>query len=282
MTGTTVRTALVIGRGGLNCVAALGVKRALDGAGIELGRVVTSGAGGLFGALLALGSTDENTVRIARSIWTRKVLEEPNRLAFFQAMRSPTMAGGGFRLRGNRRLVRRIRDAVGAAGFEDTVIPLHVSATDFRSGEPMVFSDGSLFDALRSSFSVPTVYPVVEKDYAVPVSGSLADPLPVGVALQEGSDIILAMGFDSAPTGGTGDLTAYVLRLSEILTGNLVNASYAFCNLAHHSELLAVSPDIPEDIGPYDTDRIPEMIDAGEDAGRRLVPQLSQLLGESA
>ena len=46
--------------------------------------------------------------------------------------------------------------------FDDLAIPFRCVGTDFRSGEGIVFSSGSLYDALRASMSMPFVFPVVQ------------------------------------------------------------------------------------------------------------------------
>lgn len=48
--------------------------------------------------------------------------------------------------------------------FEDLKIPLRVVATDFYSGESIVFDSGPLLPALKASMSIPGVFVPVEHD----------------------------------------------------------------------------------------------------------------------
>ena len=60
--------------------------------------------------------------------------------------------------------------------FDDLAIPFRCVGTDFRSGEGIVFSSGSLYDALRASMSMPFVFPVVQlEDGRYVVDGGVYD-----------------------------------------------------------------------------------------------------------
>ena len=51
-----------------------------------------------------------------------------------------------------------------------------------------------------------------------------------------------AMGFESDSTEKRISFSDYVLHLSGVISNNLLQASYAFYNLAHHAEVLLIVP----------------------------------------
>ena len=90
---------------------------------------------------------------------------------------------------------KKLRDFFGEWNFSDLKIPIKVVATDLLAGEKVILSDGSVFDAIRASIAIPIIFPPWEVDGRLLVDGTASDPLPIDVAIQDGADIIIAMGF---------------------------------------------------------------------------------------
>jgi NTE family protein len=63
--------------------------------------------------------------------------------------------------------------------FEDAQVPLHVVATDLRSGEPVVLSDGELLPTLLASTALPGIFPPVEIAGRTLVDGGISADVPV-------------------------------------------------------------------------------------------------------
>lgn len=273
------KIALVIGWGGVKCAAALGLLRVLTREGIAVDMVVASGAGSIFGAFIALGHDVEELIALNQRLWTRDITEQTNPFATLQVI-LPKFFGHGkyFNLRDDRQLNERLQKALGDLTFADTKLPLFITATDYRTGKQVVLSDGRLFDAVRASIALPLIFSPVERDGQLLSAGYLSDPLPVGVGIQEQADIILAMGFESISTDVRESFSDYILHLSGVIANNLLQASYAFYNLAHHSEVLLIVPAFKSAIQLFDTDKVPEIIQAGEAEGEKILPQLKHML----
>jgi len=273
------KIALVIGWGSVKCAAALGLLRVLSREGIEVDMVVAGGGGGIYGSLLALGYNVEEIVEKNQKLWTHEVTEQPNRLAMLQILLPKIFrVGEYFNLRDDRLMNERLREAFGDATFEDTKIPLYITATDYRTGRQEVISKGSIYEAIRASVALPLIFTPSKRDDQLLADSYLSDPLPVGVAIQEGADIILAMGFESLSQTKRNSFSDYVLHLSGVISNNLLQASYAFYNLAHHSEVLLIVPKFNSVIHMFDTHKVPEIIRAGEDEGEKILPQLKHML----
>ena len=114
---------------------------------------------------------------------------------------------------------------------------------------------------------------------ALLIDGGASDPLPVDVAIQDSADIIIAMGFTLGYRSRFRSMTAVQEQLTSIYMNNILNATYAFHNLAHHSEIFPVMPDMPEQISMLDVAKIPEVIERGAEAARAQIPHIRRLLG---
>jgi NTE family protein len=83
--------------------------------------------------------------------------------------------------------------------FSTLPTPFRCVATDIVSGKEVVFEQGSLAEALRSTMSIPGAFaPVVDKDRVL-VDGGLVNNLPTDVVKQMGADIVIAVHLDTKP-----------------------------------------------------------------------------------
>lgn len=106
--------------------------------------------------------------------------------------------------------------------FDDLAIPFRCVGTDFRSGEGIVFSSGSLYDALRASMSMPFVFPVVQlEDGRYVVDGGVYDNLPIELARSMGADIVIAVDVNESIRQAAEDEETFE-TLSGALTQYLV------------------------------------------------------------
>jgi NTE family protein len=273
------KLALVIGWGSVKCAAALGLLRVLRREGIEVDMVVASGGGSIYGSLFALGYEVEEIVEMNRRLWTHEVTEKTNQQAILQILLPGVFrVKDYFNLRDDKLVNARLQEALGSHTFNDTKIPLHISATEYKTGQQVVISEGSIYEAVRATIALPLIFPPFEKDEQLLADGYLSDPLPIGVAIQEGAHIILAMGFESISTRRRDSISDYLMHLSGILSNNLLQASYAFYNLTHHAEVLPVIPQFEDEIHMFDTHKVPEIIKVGESEGEKLLPKLNQIL----
>jgi len=273
------KIALVIGWGSVKCAAALGLLRVLHREGIEIDMVVAGGGGAIFGSLIALGYSVDEIVEMNSRLWTQEVTEKPNRLSILQILFPKIFrVDEYFYLRDDTLVNSRLKNALGDHHFSDTKIPLYIAATDYRNGKQVVMSEGSLFEAVRASIALPLIFPPVEKEGQLLADGYLSDPLPIGVAIQEGAEIILAMGFESISNTKRDSFSDYVLHLSGLMTNNLLQASFAFYNLAHHAEVISIIPRFDMEIHMFDTDKVPAIIKAGEAEAEKILPDIKKIL----
>lgn len=275
------RVALVIGAGSVKCAAAIGIQNALVRAGVKVDMLVGCSAGAIYAATMALGRSAEETAECTRRLWTSDVARPRNRRSML-ALMAPGLFGfraERFGLRDDKVMMARLREAFGETRIEDLATPLHITATDFANGEQVVVSSGPVVDAVRASVALPFAYTPWRLGNRLLVDGYLSDPMPVGVAVRNGADIILAAGFESPYQETTPSASRFAFQLSAIMSNNLFKSNFAFHSLAHHGEVILVTPRFEQRIRLFDTQKIPSIIQAGEAAAEEQLPYLLQLLG---
>lgn len=279
------RVALVIGSGALKCIAAFGVARVLQRERIPLDMLVACSGGAFCSAWLAQGGGE---VGAAVDRMTRAWRDATAPVSWPAALRTMLMRRLGLRRHlafvDDRQLNRTISGFVGDLRFDDLALPLRLVATDYRSGEQVVVSTGRLFDAIRATVSIPLVWPPWELEGRLLVDGAVCDPLPIDVAIREGADVIVAVGFEETLDPDPRGSVAQALQLKSMVVNHLYRAQFAFYNLSHHADVVPIIPRFDRHVGLRDLHLVPWLVEQGELAAEEEVPNLRRLLvaGEAA
>ena len=259
------RIALVIGSGSVKCAAALGLMKVFAREHIPVNLVVGCSGGSIYAALVALGLPVETAIERTLKLWTREVTSRRNVRALLQlALPGIFKFDESFGLIDDRIINHRLREGFADATFAQTQIPLFMTATDFYNGGQVVISEGSIAEAVRASISIPYIFPPHKLNGRFLIDGYQSDPLPIGVAIREGADIIIAMGFESPYQEQVTSLMRYNYQISSVTSNNLLRTNFAFHNLAHHSEIIPIIPEFKRRIKLFDTDQLPYVIEEGE------------------
>jgi len=243
--------------------------------------VVGCSGGSIYASLIALGWSVEQATDATLKMWTREVTGKRSVKAMLQlALPWFFKFDETFGLIDDSLINRRFHDGYKSATFAQTLIPLFVTATDFSNGEQIVMSDGLIEDAVRASISIPYIFPPKKLNGKYLIDGYLSDPLPIGVAIKEGADIIIAMGFESPYQEQVSSLMRYNFQVASITSNNLLKTNYSFHNLAHHSEIIPIIPEFKHRIKLFDTDKLPYVIEEGERAAEQQLPFIKSLLNQ--
>ncbi len=271
--------ALVIGSGGLRCVSAFGALAVLQKNGIGIDMMVACSGGAAIAYWIAAGGTDVEE-GIAR--YKDGMQYGFDKLNYRQVLSAvfPRLFGysARFGLMKDQAFNTYMAQQLNGVRFEDLKIPLHLVATDLLAGEPVVLSHGPVFDALRASLALPMLLPPWEVNGRLLTDGGVVNPLPVDVAMRQGADIILAMGFEDPlqPAINTG--AALVRQVLAVSSNHLLRAQFAFQSVTHHAEIVAILPDFEKTVGLRDTHLIPYLVRQGEQATEAQMPYLRRLL----
>ena len=270
---------MVIGSGSVKCAAALGLMKVFERENIPVDMVVGCSGGAIYAALIALGWPVEKAIETTLRMWTREVTSRRSTKAMLQLVLPWIFKfDETFGLIDDSLINRRLRSGYDGATFAQARIPLFVTATDLYSGEQVVMSDGSVAEAVRASMSIPYIFPPYKINGRFVIDGYQSDPLPIGVAIKEGADIIIALGFESPYQEHITSLMRYNFQISSVTSNNLLKTNFAFHNLAHHSEIIPILPEFKHRIKLFDTDKLPYVIEEGERAAEAQLPYLKGLL----
>jgi NTE family protein len=180
VTGHPTTVSLVLGSGGARGLAHIGVIRELEVRGYAIRAISGSSMGALVGGIHALGGLD---------VYERWVTglgqSDIFRLIDF------TLSGGGL-IRGDV-LIQRLRKLVGEGNIEDLPLAYTAVAVDIERGREVWLGEGSLFDAIRASMAVPSVFTPHRYRGRLLVDGGLLNPVPVAPTLRTLTDLTVVV-----------------------------------------------------------------------------------------
>jgi NTE family protein len=265
------RLALVLGSGGVKSIAGLGVAQALAEHALKPDLIVGSSAGAVFGALIARGDSAEDAVQTATRLWSREITGRHRKRGWAE-MAAPRLAGFDehFSLRDDSLILQRMQQAFGDQRLEDLATPLHVVATDARSGVAVVITRGRIVDALRATVALPFLFAPWEIDGRLLMDGSVADPLPLGVAAH--AQATVAMGFECPMPRHVDRPSRLATRLLSALTNNVMHARIAAADPAR-CHVLLLQPE--RRVGLFDTHEMPALVALGRRHGQPLAARLA-------
>ncbi len=271
------RLSIVIGSGGVLCAAALGLSKALRREGLTPGMAVGCSGGSIYAANIALGIDPEEAERTTLQLFTSDVFEGYTsnlKSALTGEIRFTEMSS----LIDDRIMYERLNSVFGEKTFEEAVFPLYIVATDLYTGERVVISSGRILDAIRASIAIPMIFSPWKIGDRLLVDGAVCDPLPIDVAIQQGSDVIAAVGFEMPTRKRMNSYTAVTTHFNSLYMNNILKSTFAFYNVAHHAEIVPILPDFEKPIGTFDTAQIPYIIAKGEKAADVQMPYLRKLM----
>jgi len=171
---------LVLGSGGARGYAHIGVIEELEAHGFAIRSIAGSSMGALVGGIYAAGKLK------VYGDWARS-------LQRFDVLRllDWTVSGGGF-IKGDR-IIGVLRDLIGETNIEDLPIPYTAVAVDLDVQREVWFSHGPLFDAIRASIAIPTIFRPYHYQGRLLVDGGLLNPLPVSPTLRDLTDGTIAV-----------------------------------------------------------------------------------------
>jgi NTE family protein len=277
------RIAVVVGSGGLKCAAAIGLWKVLAREKIDVDLFVGCSGGSIYTAAMAQHLPIADAIEFNRRFADASLFRKKRYRSLLQAV-APRMFGGfeSFSILDDGAVNRLLAELFGDATFEQLPVPLHIVATDLQSGEKVTISSGLVRDAVRASLAIPVLLPAWEIEGRRLVDGGASDPLPVAVAIREGAEIIIAMGFENPVVPVIDSAARLLLQASAITVNHLLKSTFAFYSLAHHAELISIMPYFDRPVRLTDGHLVPWLIEQGELAAEREMPYLKRLLASAA
>lgn len=258
---------LALGSGGAKGLAHIGVLKAFEKTDIDIDFIAGSSIGALIGAYYAAHPSLHKLEEFILSFDKRKGF----------MLFDPTLRGG--LLKGNK-IEKLISELLDEANFESLRIPYLAVATDINTAEKVVINSGDLAKAVRASISVPAVFQPVDFQKKVLADGGLSDPVPSDTVRKMGADIVIGVNVESGyfytPVEKVPSLAGIPMHSVNILRHNLTLQSLKSADIV-------LTPDSPQTglIGWdyfFDTKKAKAMIDAGETAAKKALPEIEKLI----
>jgi NTE family protein len=154
--------------------------------------------------------------------------------------------------------------------LEDATVPLHVVATELKSGRAAILSSGSAVTALLASTAIPGVFPPVTIARREYVDGGVASHTPITVAMELGARriYVLPVGYpwlNQEPKNALGMALHALARIVEQKLDADVVAH------RHRAEIHVLPALDLADVSPADFSRTDELIAWGYSQANRYV-----------
>jgi NTE family protein len=248
---------LALGGGFARGMAHIGVLKVLEEEGIPIRFIAGTSVGALIGASYCSGLSLEDLERVAHS-------------CRFTTFARWTVSRYGFA--SNDRMVSFLERTLKVKTFEELRIPLGVTATDFNTGQGVVFHSGSIIDPVRASCAYPGMFLPVEIRGRYLVDGMLSHPVPTRPLRDMGAERVLAVHLR-----GTWAKGGAPRHLFDVIGQSFAIAQDAMSSLWKSAADIVVEPDVAG-FAYDDFKRAGDLIRSGEVAMRQALPEVRKWL----
>jgi NTE family protein len=248
---------VALGGGFARGIAHIGVLKVLEQEGIPIRAVAGTSVGALIGAAYCSGLSIQELEEVAHKVR-------------FTTFARWTLSRYGFA--SNDRMVTFLTRTLKCKTFEELRIPLGVTATDFNTGEGVVFHSGSIIDPVRASCAYPGMFLPVEIRGRYLVDGMLSYPVPTRPLREMGADRVLAVHLKGTWANGGPPR-----HLFDVIGQSFAIAQDAMSSMWKESADLVIEPDVAG-FAYDDFKRADELIHAGEVAMRKALPEVRKWL----
>lgn len=178
--GTGRRVALALAGGGARGVAHIGAIEELERRGYEIAAVAGTSMGALVGGMYAAGHLEE----------FKEWMCSLDRYKVFGLVDFTFSAEG---LVKGSRVIDAMKELIPDMRIEEMRLPFTAVSADLLTGREVVIERGGLYDAIRASIAIPSVFRPVHRDGMVLTDGGIVNPMPVNRVHREAGDLLVAV-----------------------------------------------------------------------------------------
>ena len=175
----TKDVALVLSSGGPRGWAYIGAIEELESRGYNITSIAGTSIGSLIGGIYAAGKLSE----------VKEWLFSLDAWKVFSLM--DLSISKNHLVKGDK-VIGALKEIVPDISIEDLRIPYRAVAADLYTGEEVVFDRGPLFDAIRASISIPSLFRPVKYGFRTLVDGGVVNTMPISRAVRHEGDILVA------------------------------------------------------------------------------------------
>jgi NTE family protein len=248
---------LALGGGFARGYAHLGVLQVLEEQQIPISCISGSSIGSILGAAYASGAPLSCIIEKCREIRFRD-------FARWRVSR--------FGLASNDRLGALVQRFFDSSQFEDLLIPTAIVATDLGSGDPVIFKQGNLSQAIRASCAFPGLFEPVQIGTRCLADGGLVAPVPTRAARELGAEIVvgISVGLHDGERGAPTNIFQVVSRAVSAAQKHQLES------WERHADIV-LRPSVAS-LAWNDFEKIDEAIEAGALAARSALPHIRKLI----
>jgi NTE family protein len=174
---------LVLGSGGARGLAHIGVIHWLEENDYKIRSIVGCSMGALVGGIYAAGKLDQYEQ------WVRAVTKvDIVTLLDISWDKSGLVKGD--------KIINTLISLVGARSIEDLPIPFTAVATDLKAQREVWIQSGNLFDAIRSSISIPFLFTPFKYKGVDLVDGGILNPVPIAPTFGDETEMTIAVNLN--------------------------------------------------------------------------------------
>lgn len=249
----TPKIGLALGGGFARGLSHIGVLKVFEEEGIPISFVGGTSVGSVIGAAYCSGIS-------------AKELEEIAALVRFKHFARWTISRLG--IASNDRMTGFLQKMLKVHTFEELKIPLSVSATDFVTGDAVVFTKGDLVAPVRASCAYPGMFTPVNIDGRLLIDGMLAHAVPTVPLRELGAERVVGVYLSAHWVNLSGPRHVF-----DVIGQCFSIAQQKMCGLWEHAADVILTPDVRG--FSYDGfERAPELIAAGEAVARAAMPKI--------
>ena len=252
---------LALGGGFARGIVHVGILKVLEEENIPVRFIAGTSVGALIGAAYCSGVTVSELEEIASHVR-------------FRDLARWTLSRYGFAT--NLRMVSFLNRILKVKTFEELRTPLAITATDFATGEGVVFRSGPLADAVRASCAYPGVFLPVTVNGRLLVDGMLAHSLPSQPVRDMGADRVIAVNLKS-----TWDSTEGPRHIFDVIGQCFSIAQNMNCAASRDCADLVIEPDVTG--FRYDAfEQSAALVKIGEASARAALPEIRKWIEQPA
>lgn len=171
------KIALALSTGGARGISFIGVIEEFVKQGFEITSISGCSMGAVIGAAYATGNL-ETCKETLCALGKRKLFKYAD------------MPGRNGLLKG-KSIMKLLGEHIPDVAIENLSLPFSAVATDIRFGKEVVFSSGSLHQAIRASISLPMIFSPVEYNDMLLIDGGIINPLPLDKVERTNNDLLV-------------------------------------------------------------------------------------------
>ena len=201
--------ALVLGSGAARGIAHIGAIEELERQGYKITSIAGTSMGALVGGVYATGKLTEY----------KEWLSSLDKLDVFK-MVDFTFSTCGL-VKGDK-IFNEMRKLVPDTNIEDLRIPFTAIATDIINKKEVIFTKGDLFEAIKASISIPSVFTPFQSNNSLLIDGGVLNPLPVNRVKRSDNDILVVVNVNALIPGYKKNTTEPTEKNNGLMSSDLL------------------------------------------------------------